>query len=191
MQCKKEECKYYCFKKSEYCSEHCDNKLFDSSLNKKYINKNVIFENFNNLTSQYIINKNQQKNITNLIRSLNTNKFVDLIRIVITYLNCINKKYINADLGKYIFEYCNLNYKDKELHYLYSIVGDYWNIDSTHNSTALCYYGEWEFCENELLEEKILKNGPRKPKSIINRYCIYNTNNLSKIFEKLNCVNVK
>ena len=184
MQCKKEECEYFCYKNSEYCSEHSDNNIFNSSSSKKYIKKSVIFKKFNEIISSSIINKNQQKNICNLIKSINTQEFINIIRVVITYLICINKKYIDADLAKYIFEYCNLNYKSIELHYLYSIVGDYWNIDFSHNSTALCYYGEWYFTENFLLEEKILKSGPRKPNFIINKD-IYRTNNLSVIFKKI------
>ena len=159
--------------------------IFDSSNLPKYVNKEIVLKIFDEKISKDIINKNQEKHLINLKKSLNTQDFYDIIKVYVIYMKCIKKKYITANLAKDLFNYCNISYNDVKLHHLYSLVGDYWNIDKNHDGVALCYYGDWEMCEVTRLPEKVLFEGPREPHSILRGNSRYKTDKIDKIFKIL------
>lgn len=186
MQCVTHDCKYFCFKNSKQCSEHVDNTIFDSTGLPLYVNKDIIIKKFNTLISDKIINKNQEKHLINLKKLLKTNNFYNIIKVYITYLKCINKKYITSYLAKDLMDYCNITRKDGNIHYLYSLVGDYWNIDKNHNGVARCYYGDIDMLEQSRFPEQKLLLGPRLPhKTFLTPKCIYYSEKISKVFQIL------
>jgi hypothetical protein len=186
MQCVTHDCKYFCFKNSKQCSEHVDNTIFDSINQPLYVNKDIIIKKFDILISDKIINKNQEKHLINLKKLLKTNNFYDIIKIYITYLKCINKKYITSYLAKDLMDYCNITKKYSNIHYLYSLVGDYWNIDKNHNGVARCYYGDNYMLENSRFPEQKLLLGPRLPhKTFLTPKCIYYSEKINKVFQML------
>ena len=132
--CSCKNCNYYVFKNSDLCSLHYKAKNNNLTL----ITQKDILLIYNVKISGELINKNQEKNLINLIEKLPKDNISKLIKIVKVYLKTINKRYISASLALKIFT--KFNNFIPNIHYIYNLVGDYWNIGSGHNSVAICYY---------------------------------------------------
>ena len=139
-----EECNYFSYQNSKKCSLH-----YREETGKIKI---IIFEDlikrYDESIKDVVISKKEELNIFNLIKKTKEKNMVKIIKIITIYLKIINKEYINSSLCLKLVQYFE---GVNSFHYFYWLVRDYWNIDSNHDSSAICYY------HPELLEPKSCK----------------------------------
>ena len=165
MQCNVKDCSYYSFPNSDKCSRHCDNSLFDSSNTYYYVKTVHLCQKYDSVTKDIIINKNEEKSMKNIKKSISKNECEKIMKIYSAYLKCINKKYINASLARDLVDYCKLNNESNIVHHIYAQVGDWWNIGKNDLGVAYCYYGDWDIRENILVKGELMEKFPRPPKT--------------------------
>ena len=149
-----ENCPYHVFLDSNKCSVHFREEVYNEHL----LTNNEIFKEYDKIVEKEIINKLQEENILNLIKHLPKNNISKVVNIINVYLKTINKKYINANLGLKLQQIFN---DSNNIHYIYPLVRDYWNITTNHLSSAICYYNPNFDNDYMILKERL--KPPRLP----------------------------
>ena len=132
--CSKNNCNYYVYKNSNLCSLHYKSKYFKT----EFITLKKLHSIYDSEISDKLIDKKQEKNLLSLIDKLPKDDIFKIMKIIKIYLKTIDKKYITSSLALKIFS--KFNSYVNNIHFIYNLVGDYWNINSNHNSVAICYY---------------------------------------------------
>ena len=161
--CEINNCNYHKFGNTNLCSFH--DKL--NKNDKKIISIKQLFDKYDLHIRKYIITKSQGNNIFNLIKNFSDDD--KIIKVIRYYLKSIEKKFIDSNLALKIVNNKTINFNK-----IYPLVGDYWNIDSKHNSAAICYYNFVHDLTLRKTNELILLNNnllkPKLPFSFKNNY---------------------
>lgn len=132
--CSVNHCEFYTYPNSTKCSYH-NNIRSDSKIT---IKSDDLYKLYDNMVIDIITSEKEESNIMNLIKNTKEKNIIRVLNLVILYLKSIKKKYISSSLCLKMYNYLDNNIKN--VHYLYWLVRDYWNINKEHPETALCYY---------------------------------------------------
>ena len=171
--CSIKDCQFYTYPNSTKCSYHSSEKVDGT----KTIKNKDLFELYDNMIIDSVTSTKEESNIMNLIKNTKERNIIKILNLIILYLKTIKKKYTSASFCLKLYNY--LDNDIKNVHYIYWLARDYWNINRDHPGAALCYYNsesEFETPFHRINIEKIslprlpisYKNFIKLPENIIN-----------------------